>query len=415
MRSPSGADVALVSGQEGRDAARTTAALVTLLGAVLRAVLAMLVPAVRTPGWPDIVLAVVAAVAATFIFTSGPVSTSRRWGALTAGLFWLVPFLSGVLHGQSASPATAAMAAVAVTLIAAPPHTSVLLRAAVASGGLVVLVSVLYGGLSGIGILDGGFHILPEYERSIGGVPALRGIATHPNILGPIAALTVLLSLPIAWGQRRVGPWLIPGLATVGLLWTQSRSAILGAALALLAWFLVGRWPQIRGYLLGMATLVMIAPAFVAISVWRDYLPIDGLFTGRLLAWSIGLMAFGVHPIFGFGPDVFSGPFWNEHPGLYWQPLHAHNQLIELAAQAGLVGVTSLLGLMLVAALAVLARVGVPARMAAAAVVLTAILCAVEVPLGLTYFPISYFFPTLLMVVMSFSAGGGERSLADAM
>lgn len=221
--------------------------------------------------------------------------------------------------------------------------------------------------------------------------------------------MTVLISLPVALAGRSVGPWIIPALATVALLWTQSRSAIFGLALGLAVWLLVSRRPAARGLVMGVALIMVIAPAFVAASVWKDYLPIDSLFTGRVVAWTFGLLAFVLHPIFGYGPDVFSKSYWNDHPGQYWQPLHAHNLVIEVVAQSGLVGLTALVALVLVGVVIGLKRIGRLGHMAVALLVLTAAQAAVEVPLGLTYFPISYLFPTLLVAALSYPGRVGRN------
>lgn len=169
MLSSPGAEVSAAR-PGGSLTARQIVPLVVLFVAVVRALAAMVIPAVRAPGWPDVLLAVVAVAAAIYLFVSGPVSVPRRWASLVAGIFWLLPFLSGLVHGQSTSPATVAMAAVAVVLIAAPSDTSVLLRGAIASGGLVVLLSLLYGLMSSVGLVAGAFHVLPDYERSLGGI-----------------------------------------------------------------------------------------------------------------------------------------------------------------------------------------------------------------------------------------------------
>ncbi len=385
---------------------RVLVPLVVLVLAAVRALAAMLVPWVRAPGWPDVMLLIIAAVGAVYLFVTGPPDRARVWAAAAAAAFWLMPCASAMIHDQTLSPATAAMAAVAVVLIAGPADSPVPFRAAIVSGAVIVVLSLGYGILSATGTLDGAFHTVGEYERTTLGVPALRGITLHPNTLGPIAALTLFLSASMALSARKAGAWLIPALSLVALAWSQSRSAIIGALIAGVGWMVVTRWNRTRAPVIGLALLVAVAPVIAIYMSLPAHLPLDEWFTGRPLAWDTGLTLFSANPWAGYGPDSFSKDFWAAGQVQSWQPLHAHNQVIEVAAQAGFLGLASLAALVVAGVAAALHRAGRAGRLAVAVIALTAVQGATEVPLGLTYFPISYLFPTVLVAALAYVGNG---------
>lgn len=387
---------------------RSLVPVVVLVLAALRAVGAMLLPWLREPGWPDLVLMVLATLGAVYLFMTGPPIRARIWAAAAAAVFWLVPCLSALIHGQGMSPATAAMAAVAVVLIAGPPDSPAAFRAAVAMGAVVVVLSLGYGLLTSAGVFTGAFHTVGEYERTALGLSALRGITLHPNTLGPLAALTLFLSIALALSTRRAGAWIIPALCLIALLWSQSRSAIVGALITGVAWIVVARWHRSRAPVIGLALLAMWVPVLATYSYFPQYPPFDGWFTGRPVAWTIGLLLFASDPATGYGPDAFNGGFWQTAPDAWWQPLHAHNQVVEVLAQTGFLGLVALVAVTSVAVVAALRRVGRAGQLAAVVVVFTAVQGAVEVPLGLTYFPISYLFPALLVAALAYTGDLGE-------
>ncbi len=392
---------------------------VVLVLAAVRVVAAMAIPALREPGWLDVGLCVIAVVAAGYLFVTQKVSIPRLGAALAVAAFWLSPWISSLIHGEATPMASVAMAAVAVVFIAAPPRSPALVRTAVAVGAFIVVLSLAYGLATVFGVLDGAFHSVGDYERTAFGIQALRGITLHPNTLGPIAAVTVLLSLMVTGAKDRWVTWLIPALCLVALLWSQSRSAVAGAVLAVLAAMVVAKWDRLRGVIVGLALLVPLVP-FLLFTPLAESLPIEELynkiFTGRQVPWLVARFLFEESPLTGNGTAAFGKEFWAERASLewWWQPLHAHNEVLEAAAQAGLIGVVALVAVALTAAITILTRQRESAYLAVALLVLVCVQATVEVPLGVTYFPISYLFPMLVVVGMAYQGELGWRRQLSA-
>lgn len=377
---------------------------VLVVAYLTRLALAVFIPPLRAPGLLDLLVVVAAVAVGVVTVRRTRPSRARLAAAGVAVLFWANPWLSGLIHSQSASLAALAMAGVAAVIIVAPPQIFSLVAIGIAAGFIVSVVSVLYGLLSAWGWVSGAFHSVGEYERITAGIPALKGIALHPNTLGAIAGATIVLALLFTAVPRRPGTWVIPAVCLVALLWSQSRSALLGTTAALGVLVAV-RWrPQLRAVAVGVALVASLTP-FVVTAPLPRLLQLDGaanaVFNGRPVAWLAGSFGFLRDPVLGYGPDAFTKPFWRGIDA-YWQPLHAHNEVIEVLAQAGLVGFATLLALVLVAVVAALVR---PWPQALAAVVLlsfTAVIAAVEVSLGLSYFPLSYLLPTLIVAGMAY-------------
>lgn len=370
-----------------------------------RCIAAMLVPSVRTPGPFDVAILVVASISFVALGVTGPVARWRWAAAAAAAAFWLMPVLSALIHGQQLPVAPAAMAAVAVVLIIGPPHSGAAFRTAVAAGLLVVVFSMGFGLLSATGILDGAFHSWGSYQRSVFGVPALKGIALHPNTLGQIAGATLLITLAVATSARpRWWFWTLPAVTVATLLWTESRSSIGATTIAAAVLFAVIRWPRIRPWVVTAACLAVIGPPVVLATVGQ-FVDLSGLITGRQWPWFVAEALFSQSPLTGYGPDAFSQGFWDQQVGAAppWEPLHAHNEVLEALAQAGLIGLLAVAAVGATAVVPALKRPGRSGTLVVALFVMFGLLAGFEVVLGLTYFPASYLAPTMLVAVFSCS------------
>lgn len=370
-----------------------------------RCLAAMLIPALRTPGPLDGVVLIVAAVSAVILAATGPVSRLRWAAAAAAVAFWLTPVLSAMIHGQQPPVAAAAMAAVAVALIVGPPRSGAAVRVAVVVGLLVVVLSLGFGLLSATGIADGAFHSWGSYQRSVFGIPALKGIALHPNTLGQIAGTTLLIALAVATiGRPRWWFWILPALTVLTLLWTESRSSIGATTAAVAALFVVRRWPRLRPWIVAGACVAVIAPPLVLATV-GSVVDLSGLVTGRQWPWFVAGTLFAESPLTGYGPDAFGEVFWQQATlgPPPWEALHAHNEALEAAAQAGLIGLVTLAAVMAAALVPALKRSGRSGSLTVALMVMFGLLAGFEVVLGLTYFPASYLTPAVLVAVFSCS------------
>lgn len=374
----------------------------------VRVLAAMIIPAVRVPGWPDVVILLIAVGASIRSGLANRPSRARALTVVAAVVFWLAPCLVAPLHGQDIPVVAAAMAAVAAALILGPPTSSAVVRLSVVAGAAIVVLSLLYGLLGAVGLAEGAFHSVGDYQRAVAGVPALRGITLHPNTLGAIAGLTLLISLAIALANRRPGAFVIPGLCAVALLWSQSRTGLGSTVIAAVVLLLAQRWPRTVPYLVGGGLVLAVLPV---LATWQygSVVNMSSLVTGRDLAWDPALRLFQDSPLIGFGPDALSKDFWRTQPDQWWEPLHAHNQVLQAMAQAGLLGLTGLAALTLSGVWVALSRIGWSGALSVAVLVFVGAQAGVEVPLGLTYFPISMLLPAMILGVFAY---GGSLSWA---
>lgn len=417
MTSVSGVD----SGQPPASSPERTRGVVVASGAQavvvvvmsFRCLAAMLVPAVRQVGWPDVVVVVVAAMGIMIILVAGPrPSRGRAAAAVVAVGFWLCTLVSALAFGQSVPLAAVGMALTAGAVILGPGDSPWPLRIGIGAGALVALGSVVAGFLAVTGRATSGIYGTEVYQRETFGLPALSGIAGHPNTLAQIVGLTLVLSLAVALSNRSLATPLLSLLILLPLLWTQSRTSIAaallaGAVLLLLIWF--DRW---RPWLVGMALLAAVTPPLMWLRV-GEYVPLDMIFTGRHIAWAAGGLTAGTSPLLGQGPAALSREFWRSlgmSPADQWQPLHAHNEVLETLAQAGLVGGAALLALVLVCVVVALHRTGSNGRMCTAVLLFLGLQASVEVPLGLTYFPIGYLLPTMAVSALAYRGSLTWRS-----
>ena len=127
---------------------------------------------------------------------------------------------------------------------------------------------------------------------------------------------------------------------------TQSKSAlvVLAASLSVRAairMLFTARHPR----LVWLAVLVTGLPGFYLASTNLEYLAgtvgRDATLTGRVGIWDLACAGFLKKPLFGHGYSAF----WNTSPEalkinsvLHWAVPHAHNGLLDLALQIGLVG-----------------------------------------------------------------------------
>jgi hypothetical protein len=159
------------------------------------------------------------------------------------------------------------------------------------------------------------------------------GLMPGPNALGVLLAATGALTARELERDRR--PWQLAALVVqvAALLLTASRTALL-AALAVLAWACFSR--------LGRGGRLLVLPwAVLALTVvaWRS----AGAPPERWYLWQAAIDEIGDHPIVGRGPapQVFETGLPSARP-----TTHAHNELLQLAVEYGLVG----LGLTVLAA-----------------------------------------------------------------
>ncbi|MFN8468698.1 MAG: O-antigen ligase family protein [Caldilineaceae bacterium] len=228
-------------------------------------------------------------------------------------------------------------------------------------GAAVALVGPLLLGARGdkLGL---GF-LLP----AAGGWGESLGETVNPNVLGGALLAPLLLALALAVGprwSRQPWRWVWGAFAlalAAELLLTECRGAWLGAAVGV-AVILLLRWPA-SGWLLAPLALLAAAGLLAAGGLSLAFDALGGAGGGRagqgladrMAIWQAALTAIGQQPWRGLGLGLF-GPWVTQHGLLAglgtWQP-HAHNLLLQVAADLGLPGL-AVYGALLLAALATL-------------------------------------------------------------
>jgi O-antigen ligase len=154
----------------------------------------------------------------------------------------------------------------------------------------------------------------------------------------------------------------------LGLLSTASRGGFLGAFLGVLLWcFLALRnqeWKEKlrRQWILGSKVNRLVSSGVIALflgifgwsfiqRLFNSLLHVyQSLALSRLSIWGPAVVMMKAHPFFGVGMDTFkiafpyySGIQFNQIDGLFTSSRMAHNELLQIAATSGLLGLTTYL------------------------------------------------------------------------
>lgn len=174
--------------------------------------------------------------------------------------------------------------------------------------------------------------------RTIFGLNRLEGITPHPNTLGFVGVLGVILEIS---GRRRKGwmAWLALALAVT--LFAQSHTAWI--ALAVSSLFVSGRFARIyrlSAFGVGVAILI-VAIAVPAVSERLvGFLSGDDL-NGRDRIWAATVEGFRQYPVFGYGPTMLDADYRAAYLGAFDAATHAHNQWVQSLGSTGIVGLAT--------------------------------------------------------------------------
>lgn len=210
--------------------------------------------------------------------------------------------------------------------------------------------------------LDGIYAVLPAGPRVVDHGGRIGGIG--PNQIGGALALLAPVGLALSLDEtgssknvRRLAAVTV-ALAVTVLLFTQSRSACVGAllGLTLVGWWRISRSAWLRRPLgrtaLHMALGLSLALLMAAVaSTWLA--PLDSTtdtLTGRLRIWTASVLLIGEHLYTGVGPGQFPLVLKAAFPevGASVAPHipHAHNFVLQALLDLGLPG-SLLLGILL--------------------------------------------------------------------
>lgn len=239
---------------------------------------------------------------------------------------------------------------------------------------------------------------------------------------GDLAALFVLISVLALWrlrgsgGRHRWGWAILYLISAAGVAMTQTMTALAALVISTLVfWFLAG---LSRRRFLGIVTAVgvLLAVAVVAVGPLKTRVQrkitqvqkgeVNRLLTGRLDAWRAAWDMGVDHPVLGVGHGAFKAEYiryrqrhldqgiqlYNEH--LFVTFDHAHNELLNLWAECGLLGLLAM-GWAMFCLLKAVTSIAEPwdRAMAWSMLAAVAVLSAAEFPwhVALTGFPLALF------------------------
>jgi putative inorganic carbon (HCO3(-)) transporter len=316
---------------------RSGVAVMTAAGAMSGGMAADLLPEVA---W-DLLIFGPAAALALVLWLARPGTSAAPWRGLAVA-FGAVTAAAALSSLTSADPArvlaqSAVLAVMAAFLLGTwrtrwtdrARLTADLLPAAGVTAGCVV-ASIVLGAIG----IDGA---LGEHGR-------LTGVYTNPNALGMMAALLILLLLVLALGADDGGraatrTWLliatVPALAA--LVWSGSRGAALGLLIGALLTMIVRRaW----GWLAGIAAVaVAVSVAVLVAAPWLlDREHYGDVTSGRITLYLELLERWTQSPVLGIGYRLADTANQFELP--------AHNILLAMLVETGLVGLAAFVALL---------------------------------------------------------------------
>jgi O-antigen ligase len=287
-----------------------------------------------------------------------PGQMSRPTGIVVAGVvgLFVATFLSMIHSLRALGPSFAVSATLRWTELAAGLAVLLLASRALALGSRRAFVLGMSGVVVAlvIAVLD---SVAPDLLRSSALSWALSPTETaratgpfaSPNRLGTVAAAVAVAGacgLLVSSAARRWWSGLA-ALGTIALALSFSRGALLGfgAAVALILFVRRDRVPRTLARGLAVAAvislpLLVMARLFVSGGTLGGILEND---VGRLEAWLAGLRMIAAQPLFGHGFGAFAvrGAAYGATDGL----ATAHNEFIDLWAQAGILAAAAFLAI----------------------------------------------------------------------
>ncbi|MGO4852943.1 O-antigen ligase family protein [Phaeovulum sp. W22_SRMD_FR3] len=208
--------------------------------------------------------------------------------------------------------------------------------------GVASLVYIYF--IPSMGLMQGRGAVGDDLSNSsLYGVP--QGVFIHKNKLADAMAMGVIIAI----GARGIisTRYRIVLFSLSFFLLLQAGSAnklmgVVGAFAALLTWRLLIGLTRSRIGAKIMLFLLLAIFAFsipLLIDIALTALGKDVTLTGRVYVWATAERAISLQPIFGYGPvSIWDGPlgFIPELP--YFKAPHAHNVLLEVTLQSGVLG-----------------------------------------------------------------------------
>ncbi|MBR2901893.1 MAG: O-antigen ligase family protein [Clostridia bacterium] len=173
-------------------------------------------------------------------------------------------------------------------------------------------------------------------------------VFTNANFYGMVCAITILLCVHNFCRTNKWGVRIFYGCTIlvncVAMYMTGSRSSIVVTAVSCAIYLIfTRRWKVLA---LASAVLVILLSIDILMGETLDLLPrmdeVVSSLNGRFGIWRNAVASITARPIFGYGTYSYARVY-NELGG--WYALHAHNLLLEMVMDYGIVGLGILLGL----------------------------------------------------------------------
>lgn len=260
----------------------------------------------------------------------GPVA----WSIAT---FWTATVLASMVNGQD--PSTAVLMTAVVLFVG---------HLARSGADLLTIFRFLLRTITiGTVILwvlnpSSAYQIAGGEERTLFGIPQLAGLTSHPNVLGPVAAVAFITE--ISWFRARLFTFV--GIAAAGacMVFAQSRGGWAAACIGLLVYWLARSTTRRQVWLRTVVLVLSGTPLVLSLFTASDSSGSD-LSTGRFFIWQMLFPLVQDSLWIGHGSGVLSA----DNRKVLGSALidayvgQAHNQYLQTLLESGLFGIATLL------------------------------------------------------------------------
>ncbi|MFZ4534483.1 MAG: O-antigen ligase family protein [Alsobacter sp.] len=186
--------------------------------------------------------------------------------------------------------------------------------------------------------------VLPAECWSIAERPGLAGLTGHPNQLGGIVGIGLIVSLGVsARGLGRLALLIAQAGLVAALLMTKSMTCLTFTFAGIAIFVILRANPAARTSALVLIVPLLAVVACIGLGVIRDDALAaagkDASLSGRTELWSVVSREIRERPVLGAG----YGAFWREGRGrelvATWNPRQSHQAYLDLLLDLGIVGV----------------------------------------------------------------------------
>jgi O-antigen ligase len=242
---------------------------------------------------------------------------------------WVLGSLLGRYPGALTSAWVSLAALVPIALLPGGPRNPTVKRTAYITLRVTVCASLVLGFLyvsrawAPYGVWPGGWRV---------DLPRLQGFLPQPNVLGWISAVAILLEVR---GPKSTGRFPFAALAGIALVLSGSRSPVIALVLAIL----LTRFHRSRRFVLpsGVRRVMMLIIGGVLIYEVLSSAQNLNSVNGRAITWSQAWTVFIHNPLVGTGPGAYL-----QNVGIQEAVPYAHSQILQTAAELGVVGLVAL-------------------------------------------------------------------------